>query len=226
MVPLLRREGGDAVNLSGPIAGDRSGQKRGAAHALPKANLHDPGIPAIRILVAPTHELAPLIDLSGAKPELTRGGRVEARRKIVDVGHTDPAGAQVPRRAADHRIRRSRAVIDRRGEAGGVQHVPVHVHHATIAVGGVKDRRAAGLAAGGWIAPIHDELLVRVAPDTGQQHPDGGRLLDGIPLLDLVGQPRAGGGGEPDVCAGALRLAEVEGSGVEPQQYGEVGLQG
>ena len=80
----------------------------------------------------------------------------------------------------------------------------VQVQDAGIAVVGIEDRGPAGFAGGIGLAPMQLDFLMRVALDRRDAHPDAGRALRRIPLLDLIGQGVAAAVAEADVLAVGL----------------------
>ena len=75
------------------------------------------------------------------------------------------------------------------------------------------------------IAPMHLDRLLVVSLDCRDPHPNVGIASRGIPTLDLVSQWVAIGG-EADVLASGLRLAEIERVPVKTDQQREVFFQG
>ena len=89
-------------------------------------------------------------------------------------------------------------------------------HAVPVQAGGMKPNLG--------IAPMHFDRLLFIALDGRDPHPDVGMAARGVPTFDLVRQQFAIGG-EADVLALGLRMAEIEKLPVQPNPQRKVFLQ-
>ena len=126
--------------------------------------------------------------LLGPEPSLrtvrTRSGGIIGNH----LAAKNPLSAgKMSRLANDARGRRGAGIL-RLQRPGLILHGPIHVPDAQVAVRVVEYGRSAGFAGRFGLAPIQLDLLPRIPCDGRDAHPNAGRAVRRIPLLDLVGE--------------------------------------